>query len=372
MAVLYFSGDHVAFFGGIADNGTSTSFQNVSAPFLATDVVEIEIPDQYIGANGELSPNEVQFARVTVVRDGVRHDFDVNSGSKIKETGGSDIAEAGDTFFTTNDTVGPPGSGSFAGLSVEKMVFSTDSLFVTHQTTEIVRAQGIDLNGDGDTSDAGESGNSNFNASQSYSPPCYAPGTLIETPGGARRVETLQPGDLVTTLDHGPAPVRWTRSAAQALDAVRADERPVLVKAGALGPNLPARDLIVSPQHRIFVGGANQLTPIFAAEAFAPAKALTVLPGIRHMMGRREIRWIHFACDRHEVVRANGCWSESLLLGPMAQRGLTERDRWALDAVLPFAADPDYLNGLPARPCLTAGEVRRSIAERVLSRPVAA
>lgn len=40
--------------------------------------------------------------------------------------------------------------------------------------------------------------------------PCYAPGTLIDTPDGPRPVQTLQPGDLLLTLDHGPQLIRWT------------------------------------------------------------------------------------------------------------------------------------------------------------------
>lgn len=38
---------------------------------------------------------------------------------------------------------------------------------------------------------------------------CFAAGTLIATPGGDRPVEGLLPGDSVTTLDHGPQPLRW-------------------------------------------------------------------------------------------------------------------------------------------------------------------
>ncbi len=372
MAVLYFSGDQVAFFGGISSSGGNSTFTDVNAPFLSTDLVEIVVPDSYISANGDFEPSEVQFTRVTVVRGGVRYDFSVNSGSKIKETGGGQVPEAGDTFFTTNDQVGPPGSGPFSGLQSGKLVFSTSTTFTTGQNTTIDRTQLQDLNGDGNTSDPGESASAQFNARPAYTPPCYAPGTLIDTPDGPRAVEALRPGDLVLTLDHGAQTVRWTRSGRQALEAALPDARPVLVKAGALGPNLPARDMVVSPQHRIFVGGAGQLPAIFATEAFAPAKSLTCLPGIRHMSGRKEVIWVHFACDRHEVVRANGCWSESLLLGPMVQRCLTVPDRWALDAVLPVSSDPDYLNGPPARPCLTAGQVGRMIGKVRASPPIAA
>ncbi len=138
------------------------------------------------------------------------------------------------------------------------------------------------------------------------------------------------------------------------------------IKAGALGQNLPAHDLIVSPQHRILVGGAGQLQQVFASEAFAPAKSLTAVPGIRHMKGKTQITWIHFACDRHEVVTANGCLSESLLLGPMVVNGLSAAERQALTDIFGPAPTPDAaLNGPPARECLTVGAVKRQLAKHL-------
>ncbi len=188
--------------------------------------------------------------------------------------------------------------------------------------------------------------------------PCYAPATMIDTPSGPRAVETLRPGDLVTTLDHGPQPIRWTRSGLHPLERTEADDKPVLICAGALGQGLPAQDLIVSPQHRMFVGGHGQLQDTFGTEAFAPAKSLTGLRGIRHMMGKKSITWIHFACDHHEIVRANGCLSESLLLGPMVVNGLCEAERKALMKIYgPACTYGGALNGPPARACLRVGEV---------------
>jgi hypothetical protein len=144
------------------------------------------------------------------------------------------------------------------------------------------------------------------------------------------------------------------------------DAKPVQIKADALGCNLPAQDLIVSPQHRIFVGGAGQLDGMFGSEAFVPAKSLTALPGIRHMKGKSRITWIHFACDRHEVVTANGCLSESLLLGPMVVNGLDATERRALTDIFGPAATPDAaLNGPLARECLKVGEVKRHIAKHL-------
>ncbi len=190
--------------------------------------------------------------------------------------------------------------------------------------------------------------------------PCFAPGTLIQTPNGPRAVETLCPGDLVTTLDHGPQAIRWVRSVDQPLQNVETDAKPVLIEAGALGAGCPSQAMIVSPQHRILVGGEGQLDGWFKTEAFAPAKSLTMLPRIRHMKGKQDITWSHFACGRHEIVTANGCLSESLLLGAMVVNGLTATERRTLTDIFGSAQSPDAaLNGPPARECLKVGEVRR-------------
>jgi hypothetical protein len=186
--------------------------------------------------------------------------------------------------------------------------------------------------------------------------PCYAPGTLIDTPDGPCAVETLKVGDLVITLDHGPQAIRWVHSGHQPLEAVDVDAKPVLIAAGALGHKLPGQDLIVSPQHRMLVGGHRQLQGQFKNEALVPAKSLTKLKGIRHMRGKPKITWIHFACDRHEIVFANGCLSESLLLGPMVVNGLTAAAQQEVNDIFGPAPTPGAaLNGPPALECLKVG-----------------
>ena len=193
---------------------------------------------------------------------------------------------------------------------------------------------------------------------------CYASGTLIDTQDGPRAVETLRPGDLVMTVDHGPQPVRWVRCSDHPLEEAEVDDKPVLIAAGTLGGKLPAQDLIVSPQHRVLVGGHGQLQGQFETEAFAPAKSLTKLRGIRHMKGKTKITWVHFACDRHEIVTANGCLSESLLLGPMVVNGLTAAERQTVIDIFGPAATPDAaLNGPPALECLKVGAARQQLAK---------
>ncbi|MEL6479553.1 MAG: Hint domain-containing protein, partial [Pseudomonadota bacterium] len=209
MATLYFAGNQVALFDSIDDESGQTSFETTFV-FEPDDVVEIEIRDSDINSNGEFDPNEVIYESITVVRDGARHEFTIDSGSKIKESGGGGAKEQGDTFFTTNDVPNPPSSGPFAGLSSDNWVFALDDTFTAGESTSITRDQDQDLNGDGDTSDSGESGNSNFNATRAQNPPvCYCPGALILTNRGEVPVEDLRVGDLLVTADHGLQPLVW-------------------------------------------------------------------------------------------------------------------------------------------------------------------
>lgn len=85
---------------------------------------------------------------------------------------------------------------------------------------------------------------------------CFLAGTMIATPSGDQAVETLQPGDLVLTHDGRAAPVKWLF--VQTVSTVFADPMrvaPVRVRAGALGENLPVRDLRVSADHALLIDG---------------------------------------------------------------------------------------------------------------------
>lgn len=200
----------------------------------------------------------------------------------------------------------------------------------------------------------------------SYSAPvCFAPGTMIEGPGGARPVEFLRAGDLVRTLDRGFRPVRWVHVTRQDLRAAGLGQFPVRIAAGALGPARPTAELVVSAQHRVLVGGQNQLTDSVPQEVFVPAKSLTNRPGITHLHGLAEMPWVHFALDRHEVIVANGSYSESLSLGKMAVASLPLLTRMRLWSVFGMHEDDAApLNGPLARPAFGASKARRLLRGR--------
>lgn len=194
--------------------------------------------------------------------------------------------------------------------------------------------------------------------------PCYATGTLIETPLGACRIETLRAGDLVSTHDSGPMAIRWINAAEEPLDNSRSDSYPVLIGAGALGPERPSRDLVVSSQHRIVAGMATQLQGFGASEVFVPSKSLVGLPGIRFMRGKRKITWHHFLLDHHAIVFAENCLTESLLLGPMVLGGLARSKRREVR----FAAAQPAYDARPARPCLPMKTAREMAGRWQLNR----
>lgn len=187
---------------------------------------------------------------------------------------------------------------------------------------------------------------------------CCAPGSIVLTSDGMKPVENLSVGDCVVTPSGEQHPILWTWNEDQPLDDLRRHQKPVLISKDALGPGRPVRDMIVSGQHRIVVGGFGQLTHMFDAPVMVSAKSLGALKSVRFMHGRRSIRWHHFLCDTLSVAMVDGLASESLLPGPVLLHGLSAEAHAEIEAAL-----PDALHGaVPCRsvlPCLTVGEARR-------------
>lgn len=307
MAILAFTGDFVAAQFSIDGNGGGETDVTIGqTPFLSTDIVRIEIDDADIGPNGEFDPNEVVFLSFTVERDGTEYEFGVNSGSKIKESGGGSNAEQGDTYFLMNDAVSPPASGPFAGLDTQTYLFSSEQSFAAGPGSYTLTQT---------SDDAGGPGNSNFNAQSA--PICFAEGTLIRTARGEMPIERLSVGDEVLTVDNGLQPVRYIHRTRCRFAADADRTKPVVIPAGALGCDMPHRDLVISPQHRVLVPQPPPLPMVLV-----PAKALCVLRGIRVMRGARDVAYRHLMLDRHEVIYANGAPTESFYPGPVALRSL--------------------------------------------------
>jgi Ca2+-binding RTX toxin-like protein len=158
---------------------------------------------------------------------------------------------------------------------------------------------------------------------------CFASGTLIDTPRGPVPVETLTAGDLVRTSDHGVRPLIWASKTTHQWAADAHPDKPIEIKAGALGAGLPVADLQISPQHRVLLPDAEHATGVFAA-----AKHLVGLKGVRQMTGGRKVTYHHIMLASHEVLFSNGAPTESFFPGRMALRSLSGKDRVDLVASL--------------------------------------
>ena len=88
---------------------------------------------------------------------------------------------------------------------------------------------------------------------------------------GEKRVEQLKIGDKVMTRSGVARPIKWIgrRSYAGRFIMGRKDILPVCIKAGALGGNVPRRDLWISPHHAMYFDGAYFDVTIAALAAMA-------------------------------------------------------------------------------------------------------
>ncbi|WP_158963884.1 Hint domain-containing protein [Chachezhania sediminis] len=184
---------------------------------------------------------------------------------------------------------------------------------------------------------------------------CVARGTLIATPTGPRRVEDLEVGDNVTTHDGPPAPVRWIGSKPISPDELARSPKlwPVVVSAGALGPNHPRRALTLSPQHRILVSGTGVDLLFGVPEVLVPAKALTNGDTIRQVPLDGGVEYFHVLLDKHEIIFTENLPTESFHPGNYCTKGLAPDDYGRLMAAL---AGRSY--GHTARPVLRVWEGR--------------
>lgn len=167
---------------------------------------------------------------------------------------------------------------------------------------------------------------------------CFAKGTDIQTPNGQIPVEQLSPGDKVCTLDSGVQTIRWV-----GIRQVPATGKlaPIRIKAGALGHNLPTRDLWVSRQHRMLCRSKIAARMFDTPEVLIAANKLTLLSGVREDDSMDHITYCHILCDNHEVVFANGAPAETLYLGTYTKNSMSPE---ALDEIrLIF---PELVDGL--------------------------
>ncbi|MBK4215901.1 Hint domain-containing protein [Paracoccus caeni] len=201
---------------------------------------------------------------------------------------------------------------------------------------------------------------------QNDSVPCFCSGTLIGTINGDMPIETLKPGDMVATRDHGYQPIRWigSKHLSQARLNRNPDLLPIRIRAGALGRNLPASDLLISPKHRVLVRSVIAQRMFGAFEILVAARQLLSIEGIAIADDLTEVTYFHILFDQHEVVVSNGAETESLFTGPDAMKSVGLAAQTEIFAILPELAKKSYRPS-PSRPIPT-GRMADQLAARHL------
>ncbi|MCX7286766.1 MAG: Hint domain-containing protein [Rhodobacterales bacterium] len=238
----------------------------------------------------------------------------VVAGSEVTLPSGLVIVVNGDgTITIVSDPSDPPGEASFS-YEVSNGAGITDVGFVTGQVV-----------------------------------PCFVAGARIDTARGPVKVEDVRIGDLVLTLDDGYQPVRWRGArqvpSAGALAMVR-------IPAGRFGDHAA---LAVSPQHRLYLTGWRAELHCGTGEVLVKAAHLVRAGHLQQDRSGQPVTYHHLMFDRHQIIRAEGLWSESYHPGPAS---LAEHDPDTRDEIFTLfpelAADPAHGYGPIARPEATA------------------
>ncbi len=189
--------------------------------------------------------------------------------------------------------------------------------------------------------------------------PCFTTGTMIATPKGERRVQDLKVGDLVITRDNGIQAIRWigTRAVTCVQFARAAYLQPILIRQGSLGSNVPERDMMVSPNHRILVANDKTALHFDEREVLVSAKHLTGVQGV-DIMPSAGLTYIHLMFDQHEVILSDGIWTESFQPSAQSLTGIGNAQRTEIQELFPQLVTREGANAyMPARKVVTKGDL---------------
>ncbi|MEL6641517.1 MAG: Hint domain-containing protein [Pseudomonadota bacterium] len=147
----------------------------------------------------------------------------------------------------------------------------------------------------------------------------FTRGTHITMASGRQTpIEELRAGDRVLTRDDGPQEIRWV---GQTTLRATGSFAPVVIKRGVLHNE---NDLIVSPDHRLFV---------YQRQDRLGAGRSEVLVKVRHLINGDTVYqqdggfvdYFQLLFDEHQIIYAEGIAAESLLIDPRTRAALPAR-----------------------------------------------
>ena len=152
--------------------------------------------------------------------------------------------------------------------------------------------------------------------------------------GSQRRIETLTVGDRVLTRNAGAQQIRWI---GKATARAAGELAPICIRAGTLNN---AHDLVVSPDHRLFIYqrrdriGAGRPDILVKARHLVNGDSVTVIEG-------GYVEYFQLLFDDHHMIFAEGIAAESFLYDPLTAPALPD------DLTLEPAKRPRSVNSFP-------------------------
>ncbi len=112
----------------------------------------------------------------------------------------------------------------------------------------------------------------------------------------------LATSDTVVTASGQHRPIKWIgkRNYAGRFLAANPAVQPIRFRSGSLGGGLPRRELLVSPEHAMFLDGL-----------LIPARCLVNGSTIIQERGLERVDYLYVELDTHDVLLAEGASSES-------------------------------------------------------------
>ncbi|WP_438383292.1 Hint domain-containing protein [Asaia sp. BMEF1] len=137
---------------------------------------------------------------------------------------------------------------------------------------------------------------------------CFLKGTMIRTDRGEVAIEELKVGDCVAAYVDGDEVFReivWLGHRSTIVRTWLEDDEagyPVRVLRGALGDNIPHKDLLVTPEHALYLNNA-----------FIPARMLVNGRSIFYDRTLTHFDYYHIETNEHSILWSDGALSESYL-----------------------------------------------------------
>ena len=179
---------------------------------------------------------------------------------------------------------------------------------------------------------------------------CFLRGTKILTDAGETAIENLSVGDLVSTVSGQSLAIKrvdsWVVERKPGQDWTD-DVAPIKVCRSALAPNVPHRDLYLSPSHALYLDGV-----LVCVGGLVNDRSI-----VRCAKGELDqLSYFHLELEGHHVILAEGAPAESLLA----------------DRMVPFA--PIWFGGRKSkfasrlRSAISPWVDRRKVADKVRDR----